>query len=171
MIRITSTGIVDGQIERRFGKFGEEKLQGVPTRSLPLQWSGVPHDAQSLVIMMHDHDAVPICGFSWIHWLVADIDPRCSELLENASRADPSLVQGKNSLASKQVCGELSDEVSNYYGGPRPPDKAHEYEIRIIALDRRLDLKTGFRFSELVRAMRGHVLDEGTLIGTYPSFE
>jgi len=42
---------------------------------------------------MQDYDAIPVCGFSWIHWTIANIDPKRNELPENASRTDIALVQ------------------------------------------------------------------------------
>ena len=167
MITFKSSGIVNGIIDPRFGKFSTDKKDGVPTRSLPLQWENIPEGTQSLALVMQDYDAIPVCGFSWIHWLVANIDPKSSEVKENASRENTDLVQGKNSLASKQICGELSDELTNFYSGPRPPDQDHEYEIKIYALDCQLELSEGFRFNELIKAMKGHILDEGVLHGIY----
>ncbi|MBP9812633.1 YbhB/YbcL family Raf kinase inhibitor-like protein [Candidatus Gracilibacteria bacterium] len=169
MMNLTSFGITNNVIEGRFGKFGIEKLEGVPTLSLPVSWSNIPERTKSIALVMQDCDAVPVCGFSWVHWLVADIDPAFGGLPENASRIDKTLIQGKNSLASKQICGDLPDEITCFYGGPRPPDKDHEYEVRVFALDTVLGLNKGFRYNELVRAMRGHVLDEGVLYGWYPA--
>lgn len=60
MLQLTSSGIVDGKIERRFGKFSDEQLQGVPIRSLPVSWSGIPEGTKSLALVMQDYDAVPI---------------------------------------------------------------------------------------------------------------
>lgn len=171
MINITSSGIENGYIADRFGKFGEQKMEGVPTRSLPIQWSNLPEGTKSIALVMQDYDAIPVCGFSWIHWLVVDIDPARTGLEEDASRTDSSLIQGKNSLASKQVCGDQPDHITQYYGGPRPPDKDHEYEVRVYALDTKLGLASGFRMNELLQAMRGHILDEGVLHGIYKANE
>lgn len=168
-MHLSSSGIINGTIEPRFGKFSDEKFEGVPTLSLPVSWSDIPEGTKSLALVMQDYDAVPVCGFSWIHWLVADIDPTLSWLRENASRSDKSLIQWKNSLASKQICGDLSDEITCFYGWPRPPDKAHEYEVRVFALDTVLGLQAGFRLNELERAMRGHILDEEVIYGWYPA--
>ncbi len=118
---------------------------------------------------MQDYDAIPVCGFSWIHWSVANIPATISGLDENASRETPALLQGKNSLASKQICGDMPDELTNFYSGPRPPDQTHEYEITCYALDTELDLKPGFRLNELMRAMRGHILDSASIYGKYPA--
>lgn len=161
MLKVTSSGIVDGKIERRFGKFSDEQLHGMPIRSLPVSWSDLPAGTKSLTLVMQDYDAVPVGGFSWIHWTVADINPSLGGLPENASRTDKNLIQGKNSLTSRG----LGDEVTCFYGGPRPPDKDHEYEVRVFALDAVLGLKKGFYYNELIRAMRGHILDEGVIYG------
>lgn len=48
-----------------------------------------------------------------------------------------------------------------------PQDKAHTYEIHIFALDKLLDLNTGFLFNELYHKMKGHILAEYTLEGVY----
>lgn len=93
MLHLTSSGITNNTIEKRFGKFGTEKLEGVPTLSLPISWSNIPEGTKSFALVMQDYDAVPVCGFSWIHWLVADIDPTLEGLGENVSRADEALIQ------------------------------------------------------------------------------
>lgn len=164
MLHLTSSGIADGIIEQRFGKFSDELFQGVPIRSLPVSWSDLPEGTKSLTLVIQDYDAVPVCGFSWIHWLVADIDPNLGGLPENASRTDANLIQGRNSLTSRG----LGDDITCFYGGPRPPDREHEYEVRIFALDTVLGLPRGFYYNELVRSMRGHILDEGVVYGWYP---
>lgn len=169
MLHLSSSGITNNIIEPRFGNASNEKLQGVPILSLPVVWSGIPEGTKSFALVMQDYDAVPVCGFSWIHWLVADIDLGLGWLRENASRLDQNLIQWKNSLASKQIGGNMPDEITCYYGWPRPPDKDHEYEIRVFALDTVLGLQKGFWLNELMRAMRWHILDEGVLYGWYPA--
>lgn len=93
MLHLSSSGIVNNIIEPRFGKFSTEKLEGVPVVSLSIAWAELPEGTKSFALVMQDYDAVPVCGFSWIHWLVADIDPALGGLPENASRLDPSLIQ------------------------------------------------------------------------------
>lgn len=168
-MRLFSSGIVNGYIEGRFGKFADDtdKIQGVPIRSIPVSWSDLPKDTKSLALVMQDYDAIPVCGFSWIHWTIANIDPSKNELSENASRDDLSLIQGKNSLASKQICGKMPENITNFYEGPQPPDKDHEYELTLFALDTKLDLSSGFMLNELIKAMRGRVLDPTSIYGTY----
>lgn len=166
---LSSEGIINGYIQNKYGKYAHdnEKIQGVPTISLPIEWKDLPEGTKSLALVMQDYDAVPVCGFSWIHWLVADIEPQQGQLKENASREDKTLIQGKNSLASKQINGLLPANLTDFYSGPQPPDKDHEYEITLYALDTKLNLKTGFRLNELIKAIRQHTMESASLHGIY----
>jgi len=169
-MKIHSSGINnDGFIEKRFGKFAEgvDLLQNTPIRSLPISWQDLPEGTKSLALIMQDYDAIPVCGFSWIHWTVSNIDPIRNELAENASREDNSLTQGHNSLISKFIDRGNTDNVSSFYAGPQPPDQDHEYEIIVYALDIMLNLKPDFKMNELLKAMRGHVLASEIIRGIY----
>jgi Raf kinase inhibitor-like YbhB/YbcL family protein len=54
------------------------------------------------------------------------------------------------------------------YGGPTPPKgKPHRYYFKLFALDTMLDLNEGATKQELEKAMKGHVLAQGQLMGTY----
>src|SRR6516225_5647807 len=52
------------------------------------------------------------------------------------------------------------------YGGPCPPVGRHRYFHKLYALDITLDLR-GATKSQIERAMRGHILANAELIGTY----
>jgi len=168
-MKLNSTGIIDGYLLPIYGKYSDNsfKIDNVPIVSPPLEWSLVPEKTKSLALIMQDFDAVAVCGFSWIHWLVANINPNLIGLPQNASRDMQNLLQGKNSLASKQICGDMSKNVINYYSGPKPPDKDHEYQFELYALDVELDLKSGFGMNDLQKAMRGHILEQAIFIGIY----
>ena len=56
------------------------------------------------------------------------------------------------------------------YGGPAPPDKPHTYVFKAYALDTTLDLNEGYSKQELEDAMKGHIIAEAKLTGTYDSF-
>jgi len=53
------------------------------------------------------------------------------------------------------------------YGGPCPPSGTHRYFFKLYALDAELDLKPGATKSDLLKAMEGHVVAQGELVGTY----
>ena len=52
------------------------------------------------------------------------------------------------------------------YGGPCPPIGRHRYFHKLYALDTTLDLTQPTK-AELEAAMKGHVLAQAELIGTY----
>lgn len=163
---VTSTGIVNGIIQDKFGGRGTQfNENGVPTYSLPFKIENAPDKTQSFAIVMEDKDAYPVTGgFVWIHWLAANIVR--NELKENESQTANDFMQGCNSWTSIQG-SQQSKELSCFYGGMTPPDKAHIYELHVFALDKRLNLQRGFFLNELYQEMEGHILDHYTLKGIY----
>ena len=94
----------------------------------------------------------------FVHWLVYGIPGSARGLEENvpASAALPDGVrQGRNGF------GDLG------YGGPRPPSGTHRYFFHLYALDSNVTLTAGVSREELDRALEGHVLEEGKLMGRY----
>lgn len=163
-MKVSSNGIVNGFIEDRFGAKGEQFAEnGMPNYSLPLEITDAPSATESYVIIMEDRDAVPVSGFSFIHWLVANV--KHSTLEENESVLNKELVQGVNSYCN--AMSKIKPEDAIGYGGPDPPNKPHEYEIRVYALDTMLMLKNGFMLNDLYRAMRSRVLAKAVIYGTY----
>ena len=163
---VTSTGIIDGVIQDKYGSRGEHfNENGIPTLSIPFKIENAPANSISFALVLEDKDAYPVTGgFTWIHWLAANI--KCSELKENESQNAKDFLQGINSWTSIQGNNQ-SKELSCYYGGMTPPDKPHLYELHVFALDKLLDLQNGFLLNELYHEMEGHVLAKFTLKGVY----
>ena len=163
---VTSTGIIDGVIRDKYGSRGEHfNENGIPTLSIPFKIENAPANSVSFALVLEDKDAYPVTGgFTWIHWLVANI--KRSELKENESQNAKDFLQGINSWTSIQGNNQ-SKELSCYYGGMTPPDKPHLYELHVFALDKLLDLQNGFLLNELYHEMEGHVLEKFTLKGVY----
>lgn len=163
---VTSTGIKNGYFEDRYGKRGTQfNENGIPTCSIPFRVENAPENIVSLAVIMDDKDAYPVTGgFAWIHWLAANITR--FDVKENESQTATDFLQGMNSWPSMQG-GQQSKELSCYYGGMTPPDKAHIYELHVFALDSMLNLKQGFLLNELFREMEGHILEQATLKGVY----
>lgn len=163
---VTSTGIVNGEIEKKYGKYGDQfNENGIPTYSLPFKIENTPEDTKSYAIVLEDKDAFPVSGgFSWIHWTAANITR--TEIMENESQTATDFVQGLNSWTSTQG-GNQSKELSSFYGGMAPPDAPHLYEIHVYALDTMLKLENGFLYNDMYKQMDGHILDQYTLKGTY----
>ena len=119
--------------------------------SPPLRWSGVPAGARELALVCDDPDA-PV-DEPWVHWLLYRI---------------PATAAGLDEGERKGAAGENSWEEAGY-GGPFPPKGhgTHHYHFRLYALDAPLALKPGATKAQLLKAMKGHVLAEGELVGTY----
>ena len=90
------------------------------------------------------------------HWVVYNMPPDTKSLPENA---------GKARLPQGALLG-LNDFKKTGYGGPCPPIGRHRYFHKLYALDITLDLRDATK-SQIERAMRGHVLANAELIGTY----
>lgn len=163
-MKVTSTGIVNGVIEDKYGKRGNQfNKGGMPTYSLPLKFENAPEHTVSFAVFLEDKDSVPVCGFAWIHWLAANITK--DELKENESITSTDFIQGTTSWHSK--LGDMGRLEASVYGGMAPPDRPHVYEIHVFALDTTLNLEKGFYMNDLFEAMDGYVLDTFTLKGSY----
>lgn len=123
--------------------------------SPPIEWSGVPASAQSLAVIMDDPDAP---AGDWVHWLVYDLPPDLTRL--------PAGIPSGEKLTSGGFQGR-TDFGQSGYGGPCPPSGSHRYFLKVYALDAMLRLKPGATKKELLKAMQGHILAEGRLMGTY----
>lgn len=165
---IQSEGIVDGMILKKYGRLSDKILNGIPQTSIPLNWKGYPKGTKSFAIILLDNDNYEEQGVSWLHWSIANIPVSVEALAGNCSiniqEVDKRIIQGKNSWIF-----ELPKENAecNRYGGPAPMAFPHEYEIQIYALEEFLDLKNGYYHNQLLREMKGKVLGEATICGTY----
>lgn len=126
-----------------------------PDVSPALSWSGVPPEAASLALVCDDPDAP---RGNWVHWVLFDLPPSTTGLPEGVP-ADRRLPTG--GVSGKNDFGRLG------YGGPAPPGGTHRYFFRLYALDELVRLEPGATRAELSRAIEGHVLAEGELMGTY----
>ena len=160
-MKVTSEAMNGGIIPDRFGKRGSDLNEfGVPSRSVPVKIEGAPDDTVTYAIVMEDKDAAPVCGFSWIHWIAANITKK--EVPENDNAGAKDYVQGINSWF-----GTYGREGAVGYGGMTPPNAPHLYELHVFALDAELPLEDGFFINELYRAMEGHILAHERITGKY----
>ena len=102
-----------------------------------------PSSTTTLALIMDDPDAMAAVGKVWVHWLQ----------YHNLNETSP--IEGKTDF------GEIG------YGGPAPPDGRHTYVFKGYALDTQLDLKEGYSKQELEDAMKGHIIAEAKLTGTF----
>lgn len=145
----------------------EHKLAGNPILSFPFRIEGLPKDTKAVVWTLIDYDAVPVCGFAWIHWIAYQNDINGSiEIEANASRKNKTIVQGKNSFATGLIDTDFS-EIENNYVGPTPPDQDHIYTLSVYALNQTIELPAGFYYNALLKSIKKYVIDstEIELIG------
>ena len=141
-LKLTSHVFNDGgSIPARYTCDGEGK-------SPPLKFEGVPENAQTLALTVDDPDA-PNGDFT--HWVAWNIDPKTTDIDENASPG----TQGLNGFGN------------NGWGGPCPPMGQHRYIFKAYALDSKINLPKNAGLKELENAISGHILAQTQLTGKY----
>jgi Raf kinase inhibitor-like YbhB/YbcL family protein len=153
-MKITAPGAFehDGPIPRRHTCEGDDV-------SPPLAWSQVPAAAKSLALIVDDPDAPDPAApkMTWVHWVLYNIPASATGLAQG--------VAAKGLPAGTRE--GLNDWKRTGYGGPCPPIGRHRYFFKLYALDIVLpDLGRAAK-AHVERAMKGHVVGEATLIGTY----
>jgi Raf kinase inhibitor-like YbhB/YbcL family protein len=153
-IKIISTAFGDGQaIPKKYSGEGDDI-------SPPLAWSNLPGGTAELALIVDDPDAP---AGTWTHWVVYNIPATLTGLAEAASGKpgakfpDPAINEGKNSAGA------------THYHGPMPPvgHGTHHYYFTLYALDKKLSIDKAAPKATVEKAMQGHILAKGQLIGTY----
>ncbi len=150
-LAISSPVFANGQsIPARYTCEGEDV-------SPPLEFSGVPSNAASLVLIVDDPDAPDPAApkMTWVHWLLYNLPADTSGLAEGVTTLPQGTLSG------------ISDFKRTRYGGPCPPIGEHRYMFKLYALDTLLpDLGRPDK-EALLRAMDGHIIEQALLIGLY----
>lgn len=124
--------------------------------SPPLVWSGAPAGTQSFALIVEDPDAP---GGTFIHWVAYNVPASETQL--------PERVSGTEELANGARQG-VNDFGSVGYRGPCPPrGKPHRYFFVLRALDTAVTPQARMTQAQVEEEMRGHVLGEARLMGTY----
>ncbi|MBQ8250738.1 MAG: YbhB/YbcL family Raf kinase inhibitor-like protein [Alphaproteobacteria bacterium] len=155
-MKVTSLGIEKGIIDDKYGKFGKDFILDMPSFSLPFKIEDYPKETVSFAVILDDKDSVPVCGFVWVHWLIANLK-KDQIVSGESSNINAEFIQGNNSWNMP------------LYGGMAPPDKDHIYDLTVFALDKELNLQKGFSLTEMETEMKGHILDSFCLKGKYRS--
>lgn len=148
-IKITSSAFAEG------GMIPSKYTCDGANVSPPLQWDAVPEGTKSIALISDDPDA-PMG--TWVHWVLFNLPAQTRELPENVP-PDETLPNG-----AKQG---ITDFGRVGYGGPCPPSGTHRYFFKIYALDTELQIDTGAGKHGLLKAMEGHILGQGQLMGKY----
>jgi Raf kinase inhibitor-like YbhB/YbcL family protein len=148
-IEITSNAFTQGQpIPAKYTCTGENI-------SPALSWGEPPAGTQSFALIMDDPDAP---GGTWVHWVLFNI-PASARSLPEAFPKDKTLPDG--SMSGNSSFGGPG------YGGPCPPSGTHRYFFKLYALDEMPAISAGANKGELEKAMVGHILAQGELMGTF----
>ena len=141
VLKVTSIGFKNnGLIPKKYTCDGDDVNPS-------LNIDGIPKETKSLAIIFDDPDA-PM-GI-WVHWVIWNILPM-KEIEEDSVPG----IEGMNDFNKRS------------YGGPCPPSGTHRYFFKIYALDTKLDLNANSRKEDIGRAIEGHILAKGEIIGLY----
>jgi hypothetical protein len=130
--------------------------------SPPLTWRGLPEGTRQLAVICQDHGAgnPP----PWVHWIIYNIPGSATGLPEgipfDESRPMPAGLEGAAQGANGWGLP--------MYRGPAPPGTSlHHYHFQVFALDAELDLPPGLTRDELLEAIDGHVIGQGSMTPHY----
>jgi hypothetical protein len=152
-ITLTSPEFANGEeIPTRFTCEGD----GV---SPPLAWSGAPDGTKSLALIVDDPDAPDPKApqRTYVHWVLYDIPPSATGLPDGA--VNDALPVGART--------GHNDSGKAAWHPPCPPIGRHRYFFKLYALDKQLGPLEDPSKAGLEKAIAGHVLGQGVLIGTY----
>lgn len=148
-LEIKSTAFEDGaMIPKKYTADGANV-------SPPLSWSSAPEGTKTFALICEDPDAP---GGIFTHWIIFNIPSNTSKLPEgvpNQKALENGAKQGTNDF----------NKIG--YSGPSPPSGTHRFYFKIYALDTELNLAAEVKREEFLKAMEGHILAEGQLMGKY----
>lgn len=122
-----------------------------------LEISGVPDDAESLMVVLDDPDAESAVGHVFDHWLVWAIDADQEEIPRDWDAKGDSATVGYN------------DYVETDWGGPAPPEGSHTYRFKLLALADKLGAPAETRKARLGSMIhtQTEILASTQIEGTY----
>ncbi len=147
-MKISSTAFNNGgPIPKKYTCDGDPPSGGI---NPPLEISGVPEQARSLVLIVDDPDAA---SGNWTHWVVWNIPPGTTSIQENS--VPGQAVQGKTSFGR------------NIYEGPCPPSGTHHYYFHLYALPTELNISAFADAQALHKEIDGMTIAEADWMGEY----
>ncbi len=152
MLKISSPAFADG------GPIPRAHTCDAADMSPPLVFTGAPDNAAELALIVDDPDAP---GTTWVHWVLYGLSPTVTNL--------PAGFPKDGDVTSPIPARQGTNDFRRLgYGGPcPPPGPAHRYVFTLYALDTPLDVPPGASKAVLLQAMKGHVMEEASTMGTY----
>ena len=128
-----------------------------------LAWTGAPAATKQFALIMDDPDA-QFGGGNFVHWVVYRIPGTANglpaELPMDAVLTAPPGIAGT-------IQGLSGFRRTGYRGPAPPPGKPHHYTWTVYALDAELPLEPGLNRNQLLEAMKGHIIGQGSLVAIY----
>lgn len=125
-------------------------------KSPQLSFSNVPSGTKSLALIVVDPDAP---NKNFVHWIIYNIPGTSSSLEQDIPRSE--------SLENGIKQGTNDAQQIGYFGPCPPPGETHRYIFKVFALDTTLTLSDDGNKKELTKAMKGHIIGKGKLVGLY----
>lgn len=141
-------------LDKKYGGYAQKELliNGSPKISFPIEWNDFNNDSKYVHIVLVDYDSNPVCGFTYFHWGIANIEIEKYKLgiPENFSESHKNeLCQAIN---SSFVWSKDKNDALGYYG-PFPPNCPHIYTMYIITTNQPLNLENGWLVNDIAREL------------------
>jgi len=146
---VTSTAFKEGEMIPEAYSCDGENI------SPRLDWTDVPKVTKTFALIVDDPDAP---RGTWVHWVLFNIPADAKGLGEH--------IPPRSTLTNGARQG-VNDSHQLGYDGPCPPSGIHRYYFKLYALDTALTLESGVTKAQLLKAMEGHILGQGELMGKY----
>ena len=156
-ITVSSSVLKDGQpIPKDYTADGKNV-------SPPITWSNLPAGTRELALICEDPVAPTPQPF--VHWVVYKIPPTAKGLPEGMPIDDTTTMPDD----LKGTIQGMSGFRRPIWRGPAPPKPgiAHQYHFIVYALDAPLDVPPGLNKTQLLEAMKGHIIGQGQLVASY----
>lgn len=155
-LTLTTTAFKDGGIIPN--RYTQDAAKPI---SPPLEWSHVPAGTVSFAIVVDDPDtALHKSTDEVLHWLMFNIP--------GSSRSLPQGVPNKPHLSDGAIQGKNTGGIPGFRGPGAPAaGPYHHYTFQLYALDTKLSLGPDATRAELMKAMDGHILGKGVLVGRF----
>jgi Raf kinase inhibitor-like YbhB/YbcL family protein len=156
-LALTTTAFDDGGIIPN--KY-TQAAQGTPI-SPPLSWANVPDGTVSFALILHDPDTSLLkTTTEYLHWMVFNIP--------GTSRSLPEAVPPTAQLTDGSIQALNTSKAVGYLGmGAAAVGPYHHYTYELFALDTKLSLGPDATQSDVMKAMDGHILMKGVLVGRF----
>jgi Raf kinase inhibitor-like YbhB/YbcL family protein len=155
-LTLTTPGFADGSI------IPAKYTQSVSSPVSPeLEWTNVPANTVSFVLIMHDPDTAPKHKSEDIlHWMAFNIPGTARKLAEG--------VPGTALLPDGTVQAKSFRGAVGYMGpGAGAAGPYHHYTWELYALDIMLDSTPDATRPDVIKAMDGHVLAKAATVGRF----